>query len=876
MVAKKQIVKPKIIRLKDYTPPDFLIDSVALYFDLHEEQTIVKAVLDIKRNPAVKKNDRALVLNGEEMQLKSLLLNGQAINTKDYRVDKEHLIIEKLPNHFVLETEVEINPKANTRLEGLYYFSGNFCTQCEAHGFRRITYFLDRPDVMTKFTTAIAADKTKYPLLLSNGNLVEEKALGDGRHWVKWEDPSLKPCYLFALVGGDLDWIEDKYHTLSGRPVTLRVYVEKGKRDQAQFAMDSLKRAMSWDEQTYEREYDLDIYMIVAVSYFNMGAMENKGLNIFNDKYILAQKTTATDADFIDVESVIGHEYFHNWSGNRITVSNWFQITLKEGLTIFRDQSFTGDLHSQAVERIEEVNMIRTAQFAQDAGPLTHPIRPDAYMQVNNFYTVTVYNKGAEVIRMIQTIIGKENFRKGMILYFERNDGHAVTTEEFVKAMEDASGVNLKQFRLWYSQAGTPVLDIKTKYSAKQKTYTLTVKQSCPKTQAHPKKKDFYIPLAVGLLDPLTGKDLLTPVTQILNVKKKVEIFTFKNITSEPVPSLMRNFSAPVRLKYNYTEKELLFLLTHDSDGFNRWDAGQTLACKVILQLVKDYRKKKKLVFNPAFIKAIEALLANETLDLQLLTEMLTLPRMAYLMELMEVVDIEGLWLAREFVKTTLVKHLHKNFLQRYQRYHTGKVYEFNAKAIGERSLKNLCLAYLMQLDQSDMRALSLQQFRLADNMTDSMGALAALINSRGKERELALEEFYSKWQKEDLVVQKWFSLQAMSTLPGTLAAVKKLLKHPAFDYKNPNKVRALVGTFTQANYINFHNKSGSGYKFLGEQVLKADKINPQLAARLIEPLTRWRKFDKSRQRLMRTQLSRIVKTPKLSKDVYELAAKSL
>lgn len=868
--------KPKAIHLKDYIAPDFLIDSVFLHFELREDVTHVKAILDIKRNSQAKRKQAPLVLNGEEMELHSILLNGKPLSTNEYRITKDSLIVAEVPKHFILETEVIIKPQLNTQLSGLYQSRGNFCTQCESHGFRRITYFLDRPDVMTRFTTTISADKKRYPVLLSNGNLMEQKDLANDRHWVKWEDPSLKPAYLFALVAGDLEWIEDKFITMSKREVVLRVYVEKGKLDQANFAMESLKKAMAWDEQRYGCEYDLNIYMIVAVSDFNMGAMENKGLNLFNDRYILVNQKTSTDADFLNVESVIGHEYFHNWSGNRVTVRDWFQITLKEGLTIFRDQNFSADLHSLVVQRIEDVNVIRTAQFAQDAGPLAHPIRPDSYIEVNNFYTVTVYNKGSEVIRMIETLLGGEKFRQGMELYFKRNDGHAVTTEEFIKAMEDAGHIDLKQFRRWYTQAGTPVLDVEGNYNAKQKTYHLTVKQSCPATPGQPRKQNFFMPLAVGLLDSKSGKDLLNPATQILQVKDKVHRFEFKNISEKPIPSLLRNFSAPVKLHFDYDDDDLLFLLTHDSDGFNRWDAGQKLASKMILALVKDYRSRRKFSLSDQFVAAIETLIADQQLDLQLLTEMLTLPKLAFLIELMKVADIEALHHAREFVKTELMKKLKKNFLQTYQFYQSNQPFHFNAKAIGERSLKNLCLAYLMQLDEAEIRELCIKQFQQADNMTDEIGALAALNNSKSKEREQALQQFYHKWQNDDLVINKWFSLQALSNLPNTLNKVKKLLKHPAFSYKNPNKVRALIGSFCQGNYINFHNISGSGYKFLGDQVLKIDKLNSQLSARIVEPLTHWRKFDKKRQKLMKDQLKRISKTPKLSRDVYELVTKSL
>lgn len=868
--------KPKEIHLKDYTPPDYLVNSIFLNFDLHEEGTNVKTIMDVKLNSKCKSFSPPFVMFGEDLKLKSILLDGKPLDKKNYRIEEDKLIIPKVPTHFKVETEVEIHPEKNTQLSGLYLSQGNFCTQCEAQGFRRITYFPDRPDVMTRFTTTITADKKRYPVLLSNGNLVDEKGLSGNRHWVKWEDPSLKPSYLFALVAGDFDHLEDTFVTMTGKNVLLRVYVEKGKLDQAQFAMDSLKRAMKWDEGTYSREYDLNIYMIVAVSDFNMGAMENKGLNLFNDRYILAKPETATDTDFTNVEEVIGHEYFHNWSGNRVTVSNWFQITLKEGLTIFRDQSFTADLHSAVVKRIEDVNVIRTVQFSQDAGPLAHPIRPESYIEVNNFYTVTVYNKGSEVIRMIETLIGQENFREGMKLYFDRNDGQAVTTEEFIQAMEEAGNIDLKQFRRWYTQAGTPVLHVKSKFNKKKKTYTLEVKQVLPATPGQKKKNDLLIPLAIGLLDQDTGKDLLLPITRILTLKQKISKFKFKNISKLPVPSLLRNFSAPVKLNYPYTEEELLFLMTHDSDGFNRWDAGQELATKIIFKLLRSWRRRKQLVLPTLFINAIRTLLDDKELDKQLLTEMLNLPKIPYLMEQMKVVDIEGLFYVREFIKSELARALQTEFMQRYQENNIAEPYIFSAAEIGQRSIKNICLYYLMQLKTPQSIELCVSQFEKADNMTDCIAALAAINDFKVPERTKLLDSFYQRWKGDDLVVNKWFSLQAISALPDTLSKVKKLISHPAFNYTNPNKVRALIGAFCQYNYINFHNKNGSGYKFLGDQIIKIDKYNAQLGARLLEPLTQWKKFDKARQKLMLEQLQRIKKETKISKDVYEIVSKSL
>lgn len=873
----------KAIYLKDYKAPDFLIESVFLHFELGEEVTTVKSILTVKRNPIHSESQKSLVLDGEELTLKKIVLNNEQLAATEYLVDNKSLTVHAVPEYFTLEIEVEIQPQLNTRLSGLYKSGGNFCTQCESQGFRRITYFPDRPDVLTYFTTTISADKSRYPLLLSNGNLVDQKELANNRHWVKWEDPSLKPCYLFALVAGDLDGIEETFITYSGRHVALKVYVERGKRDQTEFAMRSLKNAMRWDEKTFGREYELDIYMIVAVSDFNFGAMENKGLNIFNDKYILAKPESATDDDFINVEGVIGHEYFHNWSGNRVTVRDWFQITLKEGLTVFCDENFAADMNSKAAKRIQDVRVIRNVQFPQDAGPMAHPILPDSYIEINNFYTVTVYQKGAEVIRMIQTLLGQELFRKAMDLYFSRNDGHAVTTEDFVRAMEDASGVDLKQFRYWYKQAGTPLLTIHDDYDPNNQLSTLTIIQSCPPTPGQTNKKPFHIPMAMGLLDDngndlplqLVGESKQGDTTRVLNIKKQTETFQFINLKHKPIPSLLRNFSAPVKLDYSYTKQDLIFLMSHDSDEFNRWDASQKLALIELFKLISDYQAKRPLAVADEFIQAFNSILTNENLDYALIAEMLILPSVGYLIDLMNVADVDAIYHAREFMKKAIAEKLHHQLLKFYQR-HASDTYELSSTSMAQRRLKNLCLMYLAQLNDKTIHALCLQQFSQANNMTDAMGALTALIDIDCFERSEAILTFYEKWKHESLVLDKWFALQAQSALPNTLGLVKSLLQHPAFDIKNPNKARALIGAFASGNHIRFHAKSGEGYEFLVDQVLRIHEFNPQLAARLLEPMTRWRKYDDVRQRLMRAQLERIAATPALANDVYEVVSKSL
>lgn len=875
--------KPNEIFLKNYAPSNYLIENAFLHFDLHAEYTLVKSLLKFYRNPQ-SKEDNTLTLDGEELQLRTILLNGKTLEPNQYEVSPTKLIVPDVPNEFTLETEVLIKPAENKALSGLYQSKGNYCTQCEAQGFRRITYFLDRPDILTRFTTTISADKKRYPVLLSNGNLVDTKELDADRHWVMWEDPSLKPCYLFALVAGDYEWLEDTFTTMSGRIVLLRVFVEKGNLSQSAYAMESLKKAMRWDEQTYGREYDLDIYMIVAVSDFNMGAMENKGLNIFNDRYILAKPDTATDDDYINVESVIGHEYFHNWSGNRITVRDWFQITLKEGLTIFRDQNFTADMTSHAVKRIKDVNMIRNFQFPQDAGPMSHPIRPESYIEVNNFYTVTVYNKGAEVIRMMETLLGKQTFRKAMDLYFSRHDGKAVTTEDFVQAMEDASGIDLTQFRLWYSQAGTPKVEAKGEYNKENNTFTLTLTQSCPPTPSQPHKENFFIPIRMALLNAkgeelplkLKGESSQDHETvKVIALTKTEEKFEFTDIKEKPLPSLLRNFSAPVRMHYPYSDEELIFLMSHDTDGFNSWDAGQQLATKLILELFRKHTSNQKLAINDDFVAAFRTILNNKKLDKLLMAETLTLPAESYLFELMDGADITAIYTVKRDLRKYLARQLKEDFLRVYKENNVAE-FSLDKKAMGQRRIKNLSLNYLLLLEDKEILNISMEQFNNANNLTDMIGVLTALTNIDCKEREEAFQTFYDRWQKEPLVIDKWFSLQAMSTLPNTFNVVKSLMSHPHFDLKNPNKTRALIGTFTHYNYLRFHDISGEPYAFLADLVLTVDAFNPQLAARLIEPLIRWRKHDKDRQALMRDELERIARVTKLSNDIYEIVTKSL
>lgn len=868
---------PQLTYLKDYRPTDFLIDSILLQVDLHETHTQIKSTLHIKRNPIAASHTAPLVLDGEAMQLKAIFLDGNSLKPEQYQITETQLTVTDVPDVFTLETEIEIKPQLNLRLSGLYKTGANFCTQCESHGFRRITYFLDRPDVLARFTTIISAEKALYPVLLANGNLTDQGELPEGRHWVKWEDPTLKPCYLFALVAGNLDAIKDTFITESGKKVQLFAYVEQGKREQAVYAIECLKESMAWDEEKYGREYDLEIFMIVGVSDFNFGAMENKGLNIFNDRYILARPETATDEDFIGIKNVIAHEYFHNWSGNRVTVRDWFQITLKEGLTVFRDQQFTAEKTSPAVKRIQEAKNVRTLQFVQDSSPMAHPIYPDSYIEINNFYTVTVYEKGAEVIRMIHTLLGEETFRKAMDLYFTRHDGHPATTQDFVKAMSDASGMDLTQFWRWYKQAGTPTLTITDAYDAQTKTYTLTVNQSCPPTPDQPEKEPFHIPLVIGLLDK-NGQEFPLE-TPLLSIKKPTEVFHFSGITSKPIPSLLRNFSAPVKLNYPFSDSDYLFLLSHDTDSFNRWDAAQQLGTRILLGCVQNLQKNQACTTPHYFLEALQKILQNKKLDKAFIAEILTLPSEAYLLDQLPIADVDAVHTAREWLRKQLAIALKNELLNYYQEHSATVPYLLDATSIGKRKLKNLALSYLTLLEDEGHKNVSKQcliQFQEANNMSDTMGAMLALNNKDCKERKEMLSLFYERWQNDSLVMHKWFAYQAQSSLPNTLEVVKSLTQHSAFDIKNPNRVRALIGAFCAGNPVNFHRKTGEGYAFLTKYVLTIDRFNPQLAARIIEPFIHWKKYDAERQNLMKAQLEVIANTKPLSNDLYEVVTRSL
>ncbi|HEX5057093.1 MAG TPA: aminopeptidase N [Gammaproteobacteria bacterium] len=879
----KKNENPKAVFLKDYKPPAFWVETVDLEFDLEPERTRVRSVMKIRRGPDTPPAT-ALELDGAELELLSVMLDGRKLSPQDYSLSETGLTIAKPPAAFTLEIETRINPAANTSLDGLYMSGGNFCTQCEAEGFRKITFYIDRPDVMARFSAVLRADREAFPVLLSNGNCVARGELPDGRHWVRWEDPFLKPCYLFALVAGKLVAIEDRFTTRSGRKVDLKIYVQPHNRDRCEHAMVSLKKSMRWDEETFGLEYDLDIFMIVAVDDFNMGAMENKGLNIFNSKYVLARPDTATDTDYQNIEGVIGHEYFHNWTGNRVTCRDWFQLSLKEGLTVFRDQEFSADMSARALKRIEDVRMLRTMQFAEDSGPTAHPVRPESYIEINNFYTVTIYEKGAEVIRMQHTLLGKEGFRKGMDLYFKRHDGHAVTIEDFVRAMEDANKADFKQFRLWYSQAGTPELNVTDRYDAKQKTYQLTIRQSCPPTPGQPQKQPMHIPVAAGLLDE-QGKALSlhtqdgrmdTPDTVVLNVTLPEQTFTFTDVPSKPVPSLLRGFSAPVKLRHDYSDHDLCLLMAHDSDSFNRWDAGQQYALRVLLRLLAARQSGQPVKVDDQFIAAFETTLRAEDADPGLVAEILTLPAERYIADQVESVDPQNIHQTRETLRGRLAATLGPLLRQRYDELRDDGPFSAEPEAMARRRLRNVCLDYLMQAGKTDAIELCLIQYRAARNMTDKLAAFAALCDVPGELRNDVIQDFHDQYRNDTLVLDKWFGIQALSRLPDTLERVKALQQHPAFSLKNPNKVRALIATFCLANPARFHDPSGKGYELLFDTIVALDRINPQVAARMVPALTRWRKFVSPQRELMRQRLQAILETPDISRDVYELVSKSL
>ena len=1001
--------EPAATRLADHAPPPFLVDEVDLDFELGEERTLVRAKLKMRRNPAAATAAVAPaaapgfattpeaaaipasaatptsapapapaatsasgaapvsaatsaptapppadpVLDGRGLDTRSVRIDGEAVSGNRIEIAAETLTIRDAPDAFVLETEVVVRPGENKSLEGLYASSGNLCTQCEAEGFRKITWFPDRPDVMARYRTRIVADPRRFPVMLSNGNDVERGVLNDGRRYVVWEDPFPKPSYLFALVAGRLECVEDTFTTRSGREVALRIHVQAHNLDKCAHAMRSLKRAMRWDEDVYGLEYDLDTFMIVAVDDFNMGAMENKGLNVFNSKYVLARPDTATDADFAAIEAVIAHEYFHNWTGNRVTCRDWFQLSLKEGLTVFRDQEFSADTGSRAVKRIRDARMLRSHQFPEDAGPMAHPVRPDAYIEISNFYTLTIYVKGAEVIRMMHTLLGDAGFKAGMKLYFERHDGQAVTTDDFVAAMEDASGVDLRQFRRWYVQAGTPVLTAHGVYDAARSEYVLDVEQRTPPTPGQPEKLPLHVPVRLALLGG-DGRNLPLHCAEagladereaVLDVREPRHVFRFSNVPACPIPSLARGFSAPVKVEVERGDDELVFLIANETDPFNRWDAVQEYSTKLMLGMIEERLAGTKAGAgagghrlagpgagageerrtdpgigagrNPSanadagagagegrfvgadagagqdrlagtgagagadlpdeFVSAIRALLLDDALDPAFVAEALTLPSESNLADRMETIAVEAIHEVREAVKATLARRLADAFASVREANRLQGPYRFEAEDAGRRALGNLCLGYLMELDDPEVWTDCGRQLESADNMTDALAALACFANSpHGWKRDRWLDWFEERWKDDPLVLDKWFSLQATSRRPGAIHRVRRLLRHRAFDIENPNRVRALIGAFCHGNQRRFHDASGEGYIFLSSYVLAIDAFNPQTAARLLGAASHWRRLDPDRRALLRAELKHVRATPGLSKDCYEVVSKFL
>lgn len=872
---------PQPVYLSDYQPPAYRVTHTELTFDLDPAATRVKARLLMERHPEADANT-PLILNGEHLKLIALSIDATPLEEAAYQVDAEGLRIDQVPERFMLESEVEIAPQENTALEGLYQSNGMYCTQCEAEGFRRITFYPDRPDVMATFKVTVIGDQQREPVLLANGNPVERGELDGGRHFATWEDPHPKPSYLFALVAGNLHSVEDHFTTMSGQNITLQIWVEKDNLDKTEHAMASLKRAMAWDEQAYGREYDLDLFMIVAVNDFNMGAMENKGLNIFNSAAVLTHPQTATDAAFQNVEGIVAHEYFHNWSGNRVTCRDWFQLSLKEGFTVFRDQCFSADTNSAPVKRIQDVSFFRTAQFAEDAGPTAHPIRPDHFIEITNFYTLTIYEKGAEVVRMLRNLVGEESFRRGSDLYFERFDGQAVTIEDFVSCMAEASGEDFSQFMRWYSQAGTPEIDAHGEYDYVHAKYHLTLRQRTPATPGQPDKLPLHIPVRMGLVGTKSGQDLAMTLNgekigkdAVIHLRDEEQTFVFTDVAEAPVPSLLREFSAPVKLHYPYSREDLAFLLTHDSDGFNRWDAGQRLALLALDDLIAAHRNGVEKVMDSRVTDAFRVLLSGPMNDKAVLAEMLTLPSEAYIAEQQPIVDVDAIHAAREFVRQSLAVVLRDEFLVIYEANVTEEPYAPTPEQIAQRSLKNIALSYLMSIEDEQGLALCETQFAADHNMTDVRQALTLLVHSdRDDLASPALKAFGEKWAHDPLVMDQWFTIQVSRPQADVLDRVKYLMQHPAFSLKNPNKVRALIGAFAQ-NRVNFHRLDGQGYQLLADVVIELNRLNPEIAARLITPLTRWQRFDETRQALMRSQLERIKQEP-LSSNVYEVVEKAL
>src|SRR5258705_2678947 len=871
------------VYLKDYTVPDFFIPEVELDISMFEDDAVVRAKLAVERNNAAAEPAAPLRLDVDELTLEAVILDGITIAPDRYILDERHLTIANVPDRFELVTVSRIYPQKNTKLMGIDSSSTGFFSLCEAEGFRRIAPFLDRPDVMARYTVTLHANRERYPVLLANGNLIAQGEGEEGRHWATWRDPFPKPSYLFAVVAARLDQRGDTFLTRSGKKVLLQFFVEPGKLEQGIYALQALKKAMKWDEETYGLEVDLDQYSLVAVGDFNAGAMENKGLNIFNTKLVLARPDISTDFDFSFIDRTVAHEYFHNWTGNRVTCRDWFQLSLKEGLTVFREEQYAGDVYSGPVVRIQKVRQLRSSQFPEDGGPMAHAVRPQSYQQISNFYTNTVYAKGAEVVRMIHTLVGMRNFRKGIDLYFQRHDGHAVTTDDFVRAMQNASGTDLTQFKLWYDQSGTPRLDIRDRYDPTSQIYELSMTQSCPPTPGQPEKLPFHLPLTIGLLGAdgrdtplqLEGEPAPQGTSRVLSLRQEKTIFRFTNVPAPPVPSLGRNFSAPVIINYPYSDNALRYLLTFDSDPFNRWEAGQRLALKLLLQALADRQAAREVRFPDFLADAFACVLADGLKDPAFAAEALALPLEVDIAEKLAVIDPDAVHQVRLAMRRFLALRLKTALRKTYDACTIVGSYSPDAVSAGRRALRNLSLAYLMELDEAESRRLCVAQLQHADNMTDALAALTVLANCDCPEREPALEEFYAKWRNEPLVVDKWLGVEAASRLPGTLARVKELTSHPAFTLRNPNKVYALLGSFG-ANQVNFHREDGSGYSFMGEQIRALDPINPQVAARMARNFERWKRFEPSRRALMKSLLEQAMAIDGLSKESTEVLGKVL
>ena len=866
---------PETIYLKDYRPAEFIVDKIDLTFDIKGEQTLVTSVMQIHKNTDMANTNPSLVFDKGPFEILSVVADGMVLLPEEYHSEDDAFTLLSTPDNFCLEITSRLTPKENTSLEGLYLSADTLCTQCESQGFRRITPFPDRPDVMAVYSTTIIADRDRYPVLLSNGNLVNSGDLENNRHYVRWEDPFKKPCYLFALVAGNLSCLENRFTTCSGKRIDLKIYSEPENIEKCHHAMTSLQQAMRWDEDRFGLEYDLDLYQIVAINDFNAGAMENKGLNIFNSKYVLADPKTATDEDFINIQGVIGHEYFHNWTGNRVTLNSWFQLSLKEGLTVFRDQEFSSDLNSRSVKRISNVKNLRAFQFPEDAGPMSHPVRPESYIKMDNFYTMTVYEKGAELIRMIHCLLGEIDFRRGIDLYFKRFDGMAVTIEDFVSAMEAVSGRDLNQFKLWYSQSGTPEVTVRRTYDPKHQTLSLTFEQASPPDKHQPTKQALHIPVRFGLMDG-QGNDITPKGKSLLELTSDKTCFVFENMGPDTYPSVFRQFSAPIKLATDFSNSDLAFLMAHEQDDFNRWDAAQTLFTKEIKKLVSAIQNHSPLGISPILLQAFKAALTDTTTDKAFLAKTLLLPQENEIKDNYACIDVAAIHKARSYLKKELALNLKDQFMETIEQCSHADPLSSAHGAVADRSLKNLCLSYIGCIGDEPTTQFVRQQFETAQNMTDEYASLRILSQINSQVKQTGMDIFYQKWEHDKLVLDKWFALQAASPLPDTLEKVQGLLTHPDFTMANPNKVRSLVYMFALHNPINFHRIDGSGYGFIADQIIALDIINQQVAARLSSCFNHWKKYDKTRQSLMKKELERILSVQTLSKNVYEIVSRAL